>query len=98
VIDVSIIAYDASEARTVSQRRREAVNVVISNPESKQPIVRYEIHLAGESRTGSHSPADSEYFDDAWQRAVSDGLVDSARRDGYAFQLQRPKTLYESST
>jgi hypothetical protein len=69
------------------------VNVIISDRVTTETIVRYEIHLAGERGTAS----DSEYFDDAWDRAVSDGLVDAARRESYRFQLQRPKTLYESS-
>ncbi len=69
------------------------MNVIISNRGTNETIARYEIHLAGENRT----PAEAEYFDDAWQRAVADGLVDSERRADYRFQLQRPKTLYESS-
>ena len=69
------------------------MNVIISDRETNETIVRYEIHLSGENRTAS----DDEYFEDAWERAVSDALVDAARRDGYRFQLQRPKTLYESS-
>jgi hypothetical protein len=69
------------------------VNVIISHRASNETIARYEIHLAGENR----APPELEYFDDAWQRAVSDGLVDSERRADYRFQLQRPKTLYESS-
>jgi hypothetical protein len=70
------------------------VNVIISQRATSETIVRYEIHLAGDGR----APADLEYFDDAWQRAISDGLVDGGRRADYTFQLQRPKTLYESST
>jgi hypothetical protein len=69
------------------------VNVIITDRATRETIVRYEIHLAAEGPT----PADREYFDDAWERAVSEGLVDAARRDDYGFQLQRPKTLYESS-
>jgi hypothetical protein len=70
------------------------VNVSISHRATEETVVRYEIHLAGENR----APPDGEYFDNAWERAVSDGLVDSKRREDYRFQLQRPKTLYESST
>ena len=69
------------------------MNVVIIDRTSEEPIVRYEIHLAGEN----DRPAEPRYFDDAWQRAVSDRLVDAARRDRNDFQLQRPKNLYESS-
>ena len=70
------------------------MNVVIIDRASQEPIVRYEVHLAGEN----DRPAEERYFDDAWQRAVSERLVDSARRDRYDFQLQRPKNLYESSS
>ena len=69
------------------------MNVIISNRATRETIVRYEIHLGGEGP----APPDGEYFDDAWDRAVTDGLVQADRRGDYAFQLQRPKTLYESS-
>jgi hypothetical protein len=70
------------------------VNVVITNSTTDDPIARYEIHLRDES---NRKPPDREYFDDAWTRAVADGLVEDASRANYRFQLQRPKTLYESS-
>ena len=54
------------------------MNVVIIDRASKEPIVRYEIHLAGEH----DRPAERRYFDDAWQGAVSDRLVDAARATG----------------
>jgi hypothetical protein len=69
------------------------MNVAIVERATKDVIARYEIHRAG---NGS-PPPDTEYFDEAWQRAVEDGLVDLRRRRDYDFQLQRPKTLYESS-
>lgn len=69
------------------------MNVIISHRVTNEVIARYEIHLAGENP----SPADREYFDDAWQRVLADGLVESDDRTDYRFQLQRPKTLYESS-
>jgi hypothetical protein len=69
------------------------MNVAIRNRKTDQVIVRYEIHLAD----GEAIRPDQEYFDDAWQRAVSDRLVDAAHRDDYVFHLQPPKTLYESS-
>ena len=71
----------------------DAVNVIISNGVTRKNVVRYEIHLAG----GGPAPPEAKYFDDAWHRAVADGLVDANRRSDYTFQLQRPKTLYESS-
>ena len=70
------------------------MNVVIIDRSSKEPIARYEIHLANEN----DRPGEEHYFDDAWERAVSDRVVDAARRDRYDFQLQRPKNLYESSS
>jgi hypothetical protein len=70
------------------------MNVVIIDRASKEPIARYEIHLAGEN----DRPAERRYFDDAWKQAVADRVVDAARRDRYDFQLQRPKNLYESSS
>jgi hypothetical protein len=70
------------------------MNVVIIERASKEPVVRYEVHLAGDN----DRPEEQRYFDDAWERAVSDRLVDSERRDRYDFQLQRPKNLYESSS
>jgi len=70
------------------------MNVVIIDRSSKEPVARYEIHLAHEN----DRPAEERYFDDAWERAVSGRLVDSATRDRYDFQLQRPKNLYESSS
>lgn len=69
------------------------MNVAIVSRATKDVVARYEVHLAG---NGS-PPPDARYFDEAWQRAVEDGLVDLHRRRDYEFQLQRPKTLYESS-
>lgn len=70
------------------------MNIVIIDKANQQPIVRYEIHLAGEN----DRPPEREYFDRAWRRAVSDNLVDADARDGYDFQMQQPKNLYESSS
>ena len=69
------------------------MNVAIVERATKGVIARYEIHKAG---NGS-PPPDDVYFDEAWQQAVEDGLVDLRRRRDYEFQMQRPKTLYESS-
>lgn len=69
------------------------MNVAIVRRATNDVVARYEVHRAG---NGS-PPPDTEYFDEAWQRAVEDGLVDLHRRRDYDFQLQRPKTLYESS-
>lgn len=69
------------------------MNVAIVKRTTQDVIARYEIHRAG---NGS-PPPDDEYFDAAWERAVGDGLVDIRRRREYEFQLQRPKTIYESS-
>jgi hypothetical protein len=69
------------------------VNVIITNRATDEPVARYEVHLAGDA----DARPEREYFDDAWQRAVADGLVESESRADYRFQLQRPKTLYESS-
>lgn len=69
------------------------MNVAIVKRASKDVIARYEIHKAGNGAI----PPDDEYFDAAWERAVAEGLVDGHRRREYEFQLQRPKTLYESS-
>jgi hypothetical protein len=69
------------------------MNVAIVERATKDVVARYEVHKAG---NGS-PPPDDAYFDEAWQRAVEDGLVDLRRRHAYLFRLQRPKTLYESS-
>jgi hypothetical protein len=69
------------------------MNVAIVRRGTKDVIARYEIHKAGNGTP----PPDDEYFDAAWQRAVTDGLVDTHRRRDYDFLLQLPKTLYESS-
>jgi hypothetical protein len=69
------------------------MNVIISERATKDVVVRYEVHLAGEG----DAPPDDDYFDDAWQRAVAEGLVDGGRRDAYDFKLQKPQNLYESS-
>ena len=69
------------------------MNVTISRRSDAKVIVRYEIHLAG----GGDPPPKEAYFDRAWQRAIADGLVDGTDRAGYAFQLQLPTTMYESS-
>jgi hypothetical protein len=69
------------------------MNVAIVRRATKDVVARYEVHRAG---NGS-PPPDSEYFDEAWQRAVEDGVVELNRRRDYDFQLQRPETLYESS-
>jgi hypothetical protein len=69
------------------------MNVAIVLRATNDVVARYEVHRAG---NGS-PPPDTEYFDEAWQRAVEDGVVDLHRRRDYDFRLQRPKTLYESS-
>jgi len=69
------------------------MNVVINRRENRQVIVRYEIHLAG----ADTAPPKGAYFDEAWKRAVADGLVDGAHRADYGFQLQLPTTIYEAS-
>lgn len=69
------------------------MNVAIVNRSTHDVIARYEIHKAGHGVP----PPDEAYFDEAWDRAVTDGLVDVRRRREYDFQLQRPKTLYEAS-
>ena len=69
------------------------MNVVINRCKDAKVIVRYEIHLAGEDST----PPKQAYFDEAWQRAVADGLVDAGERADYGFQLHLPTTIYEAS-
>jgi len=69
------------------------MNVAIIRSTTKDVIARYEIHMA----ENGPPPSDDAYFDEAWQRAVRERLVDVQRRGEYDFQLQRPKTLYESS-
>ena len=69
------------------------MNVAIVRRGTKDVVARYEVHRAGNGSL----PPDSEYCDEAWQRAVEDGVVELHRRRDYEFQLQRPKTLYESS-
>jgi hypothetical protein len=69
------------------------MNVAIVNRATRDVIARYEIHKAGNGAP----PSDEAYFDDAWERAVADGLVKARERRQYDFQLQRPKTLYEAS-
>ena len=69
------------------------MNVAIVKRGTKDVVARYEVHRAG---NGS-PPPDVEYFDEAWQRAVEDGVVELHRRRDYEFKMQRPKTLYESS-
>lgn len=71
------------------------MNVIISRRNSNHVIARYEIHLAEEE---DPKPSEQHYFDEAWDKAVGDRLVRPERRTDYEFQLQRPKTLYESST
>lgn len=69
------------------------MNVFVIKRQNSEVVARYEVHLAG----ASDAPADQEYFDDAWERAVSDRLVEPDSREDYHFRLQKPKTLYESS-
>ena len=69
------------------------MNVAIVRRATNDVVARYEVHKAGNGAP----PPDTEYFDEAWQRAVEDGLVDLHRRRDYEFRLQRPETLYESS-
>lgn len=68
------------------------MNVYIRRRDTKEIVVRYEVHLAGEGT----APPDERYFDEAWRRATDDRVVE-ADRGNYEFQLQRPKNLYESS-
>lgn len=69
------------------------MNVTIVERGTDQVIVRYEIHRG----TEDYTPPETEYFDDAWQRAIGDDLVDADHRDRYRFLLQNPTNLYESS-
>ena len=69
------------------------MNVAISRRADAKVIVRYEIHLAGDD----DPPPQEAYFDDAWRRATTDGLVDGTDRAAYLFHLHLPTTLYESS-
>ena len=69
------------------------MNVTIVRRGTKDVIAQYEVHKAGKGSP----PPDDDYFDEAWERAVEDGLVELHRRRDYHFRLQRPKTLYESS-
>jgi len=69
------------------------MNVVIVNRVSHEVIARYEVHRAG----GGPVPSDATYFEEAWQKAVADRLVEADDRRNYDFQLQRPKTIYEAS-
>lgn len=69
------------------------MNVFVIRRQGSEVVARYEIHLAGDD----DPPADQQYFDGAWQRAVADGLVDERERADYQFRLQKPETLYESS-
>jgi hypothetical protein len=69
------------------------MNVAIVKRGTHDVIARYEVHKAGDGEP----PSDEAYFDDAWERAVADGLVAARERRQYEFQLQRPKTLYEAS-
>ena len=69
------------------------MNVAIVKRSTKEVVARYEVHKAGDGTP----PPDDEYFDEAWQRAVNDRLVDARQRRSYDFQLQLPKTIYESS-
>jgi hypothetical protein len=71
------------------------MNIFIVKRATQEVIARYEVHKAGPTGT---PPPDEEYFDTAWERAVSDRLVDDTQRPAYEFRLQLPKTLYESST
>jgi hypothetical protein len=69
------------------------MNVAIVKRLTHDVIARYEVHKAGDGPP----PPDETYFDEAWQRAVTDRLVDPNDRPSYEFQLQLPKTLYEAS-
>ena len=69
------------------------MNVTIVRRGTTDVIAEYEVHKVG---NGS-PPADDAYFDEAWQRAVEDGLVDLHRRRDYDFRLERPRTLHEST-
>ncbi len=69
------------------------MNVFINRRNDSKVIVRYEIHLAAENP----APPDQAYFDEAWNRAVEDRLVEADRRADYRFQLQLPTTIYEAS-
>ena len=63
------------------------MNVTIVKRATRDVIAQYEVHKAG---NGS-PPPDDAYFDEAWERAVEDGLVELHRRSEYDFQLQRSK-------
>lgn len=69
------------------------MNIAIIERTTKDVIARYEIHKAGDGEP----PPEERYFDDAWSRAVADGLVRADDRRAYEFQMQLPKTIYEAS-
>jgi len=60
------------------------MNVAIIETKSGRVVGKYPVSLRGLN----YEPTEREYFELALKCAVDDGMVDSDRREDYAFQLQ----------
>ena len=59
------------------------MNVKIIETKNGKLVGAIPIRLVGLNYT----PSNQEYFDEAWQAAVTDRTVDPARREEYSFRL-----------
>lgn len=61
------------------------MNVLIINTETGKVVATYPVLLKGLN----YSPSEGEYYNEAWQCAVEDNIVEPNRREDYGFQLVR---------
>jgi hypothetical protein len=60
------------------------VEVLISKKTSSHIIAGYEIELG----SINSKVTENDYFEQAWENAVEDGLVDEGTREDYRFELR----------
>ncbi len=62
--------------------------VTIIDKPSKQIVAEYPVKLSG----GEHFKED--YFDEAWENAIDDGLVDKSKRADYFMKFSGDDPVY----
>ena len=60
------------------------MEVSIIDNETGKAIATYTVNLSGQNYT----PSDEEYYSEAWQCAVDDGVVDKELKDKYSFRKE----------
>jgi len=61
------------------------MDVMIVNKSTNRVVAKYAIRM----QSLNYRPSEQEYFTEAWECAVEDGIVDAEHRDEYSFQYER---------